>query len=193
MKVKCTQTKFFFEMSSCSCWLPESSTGMTVWVSRILPSATAAMRSRIRRWDPPLGDGNCFALETGISTVEFQQQKSRKGGDFKMFQQPSLMLMFTTTLWSFPIKLFLTWIDWGRFKMVYQPVNSSYQTTMTTSSCHLLAESLAKHDPGELQFFAPAWVKWVKAWLQIYRGSPYININWCSPEYRKTIRKNVVQ
>lgn len=56
----CTQIKVFFEMSSCSCWLPKSPTGMTVWVSRILPSATAAMRSRIRRWDPPLGGWKLF-------------------------------------------------------------------------------------------------------------------------------------
>lgn len=132
----CTQIKFFFEMSSCSCWLPESPTGMTVWVSRILPSATAAMRSRIRRWDPPLGDGNCFALETGISTVEFQQHKSRKGGDFKVVSTT----ISVVDVHHYPVELKLFFdIDWlGRFKigwLNYQPVNSSYQTTMTTSSC----------------------------------------------------------
>lgn len=73
-----------------------------------------------RHW----GDGNCFALETGISTVVFQQHKSRKGGDFKVVSTTiSDVDVQSTTLWS--LNYFLTLIDWVDLKLVGLTTNQS--------------------------------------------------------------------
>ena len=169
---------------------------MTVWVSRILPSAYSRDEESNQTVGPAIGGWKLFRpwnwnFHRWISAT----QKSRKGVDFKVVSTT----ISDVDVHHYPVELkiifdidWLVVLKWLAQLPTSQLVLSNYHDHLVVPSCW--PKVWQKHDPGELQLFAPAWVKWKPGYIYIYiereRGSPYIN--WCSPEYRKTSRKNVV-